>query len=110
MPYARRNATGSIVALLAESASDTSELLQPDDAQVLAFLGHTPDSSTYAALDADFIRVTEDLIYTLIDRGVLQFTDLPADAQRKLLARERFREHDLSGALDLPGLGQDKAG
>ena len=109
MPYARRNAEGSIVALLAEPASDASEFLASSDAQVLAFLGLTPGQSSFAELDADFIRVIEDLIYTLVDRGVFQFTDLPADAQRKLLARERFREHGLSGALNL-GLEQDKTG
>ena len=109
MPYARRNAEGSIVALFAESTSDASEFVSSNDAQVLAFLLDTAHDSSFAGLDAEFIRVTEDLIYTLIDRGVLQFTDLPADAQRKLLARERFRQRDLSGALDLPGLGQDKA-
>ena len=109
MPYVRRNAEGSIVALLGESASDATEFLPPNDTLVLAFVGLNPDESIFAELDADFIRVTEDLIYTLIDRGLLQFTDLPADAQRKLLARERFREHGLSGALNL-GLGQDKTG
>lgn len=102
MPYIRRNAQGSIVALLAEAASDASEFLPRHDAQVLAFVGLTPDGAKFAELDADFIRVTEDLICTLIDRGVLQFTDLPADAQRKLLAREHFRERSVSGALDLP--------
>jgi len=109
MPYARRNAEGSIVALFAEPTLDAIEFLPSNDAQVRSFLLPTAQESTFAELDADFIRVTEDLIYTLIDRGVLQFTDLPADAQRKLLARERFRQHDLTAALDLPGLGQDKA-
>ena len=109
MPYARRNAEGSIVALFAEPASDASEFLPSNDAQVLSFLLLTAHEPSFAELDAEFIRVTEDLIYTLIDRGVLQFTDLPADAQRKLLARERFRQRELSGALDLPGLGQDEA-
>ena len=109
MPYARRNAEGSIVALFAEPAPDASEFLPSKDPQVLSFLLLTAHDATFADLDADFIRVTEDLIYTLIDRGVLQFTDLPADAQRKLLARERFRQRDLSGALDLP-LGKDQAG
>jgi hypothetical protein len=110
MPYARRNAQGSIVALLAESEFDASEFLPSHDARVQAFLELTSNEASYAELDADFIRVTEDLIYTLIDRGVLQFTDLPADAQRKLLARERFRGRDLSGALNLPGLDKDEAG
>jgi hypothetical protein len=48
--------------------------------------------------------VTEDLIYTLVDKGVLQFTDLPPQAQRKLIERESFRKRPLSDPLDLRGL------
>jgi len=49
---------------------------------------------------------TEDLIYVLMEKGVLQFTDLPADAQRKLRARESFRGRRLKDALDLLGDGK----
>ncbi len=51
-------------------------------------------------LDADFIRVVEDLIDVLIQKGVLRVTDLPVGAQRKLAARKHLRGR-LSGALDL---------
>jgi hypothetical protein len=103
MPYVRRNAEGRIVALLAEPAPDAAELLPSHHIEVLAFLGVSGDAGAFGALDADFVRVTEDLIYTLIEKGLLQFTDLPPDAQRKLQARESFRGRRLQGALDLLG-------
>ena len=54
----------------------------------------------FGPLDADFIRVVEDLIDVLIQKGVLRVTDLPVGAQRKLAARKHLRGR-LSGALDL---------
>lgn len=102
MPYVRRNAEGRITALLAEPEPGADESLPAGHADVLAFLG---GAGAFSALDADFVRVTEDLIYTLIDKGLLQFTDLPVDAQRKLREREGFRSRRVSGALDLIGGG-----
>ena len=58
----------------------------------------------FNGLDTDFIRVLEDLIDTLIEQGVLRLTDLPAEAQRKLLARKGLRNR-LRNSLDL--IGQD---
>lgn len=54
----------------------------------------------FSGLDADFIRVVEDLIDVLIEKGVLRITDLPPGAQRKLTARKHLRGK-LRGALDL---------
>lgn len=108
MPYVRRNAEGRIVALLAEPAADAGEFLPSSHVEVLTFLGSGNDAAAFGALDIDFVRVTEDLIYTLIDKGLLQFTDLPAEAQRKLEARESFRSRKLEGALDV--LGREKPG
>lgn len=101
MPYARRNAEGRIDALLSEPAPDAQELLPSTHAEVMAFLGG--GEAAFNALDLDFVRVTEDLIYTLIEKGLLQFTDLPLEAQRKLDARDSFRKHRVTGALDLLG-------
>ena len=106
MPYVRRNAKGRIVALFAEPAPDAPELLPSTHIEVLAFLGTDSDAAAYGALDADFVRVTEDLIHTLIEKGVLQFTDLPPEARRKLQARESFRSRPLDGALNLLGGGE----
>ena len=106
MPYVRRNPEGSIVALLAEPAPDALESLPSTHIEVLAFLGVGGGAATFGTLDADFVRVTEDLIYTLIEKGVLQFTDLPQEAQRKLQARQSFRGRRIEGALDLLGRGE----
>ena len=106
MPYVRRNAEGSIVALFAEPAPDAPELLASDHIEVLAFLGVSSDAAAFGRLDVDFVRVTEDLVYTLIEKGVLQFTDLPPEAQQKLLARQSFRGRRIEGALDLLGRGE----
>ena len=103
MPYIRRNAEGRIVALLAEPEAGAQELLAASDIEVLAFLGVSSDAAAFGQLDVDFVRVTEDLIYALIEKGVLQFTDLPSEAQRKLLARESFRNRPIEGALDILG-------
>ncbi len=103
MPYVRRNAEGRIVALLAESTADAQEVLPSGHIEVLAFLGIDSEAAAFGTLDIDFVRVTEDLINTLIEKGLLQFTDLPSEAQRKLLARQSFRSRRLEGALDLLG-------
>jgi len=55
----------------------------------------------FARLDADFVRVLEDVIDTLIARNVINITDLPDQAQAKLFARKNFREHASKSALQL---------
>jgi len=54
----------------------------------------------FSRLDADFVRVLEDLIDVLIANGTLRLTDLPVQAQRKLSERKQARAR-LSGHLDL---------
>ncbi|WP_231960168.1 hypothetical protein [Tepidimonas fonticaldi] len=44
-----------------------------------------------ASTDPALARITEDLIDILIARGVIQFTDFPAEAQAKLLQRRQTR-------------------
>ena len=98
MPYVQRDATGWVVALFTEAGPGHEEELP---------LGH-PDSAAltgsedFARLDADLIRVIEDVVDVLIDRGLLRLTDLPPDAQRKLLARKGARAR-LRQGLDLLG-------
>lgn len=100
MPFIRRAPDGAIVALLAEEAEDAREFLAADHPEVRRFLGQ--EGQAFDALDADFIRVLEDLIDALIAKGVLRVTDLPHEAQRKLAARKGLRNR-LKDALDLLG-------
>ena len=68
----------------------------------------TPDlasltgSGEFTRLDAELIRVIEDVVDVLIDRGLLRLTDLPAEAQRKLMTRKGARAR-LRHGLDLLG-------
>jgi hypothetical protein len=55
----------------------------------------------FERLDADFVRVLEDVIDTLIARHVINITDLPDQAQAKLFARKSFRERAGRNALKL---------
>jgi hypothetical protein len=59
------------------------------------------ESSDFARLDADFVRVLEDVIDTLIARNVINITDLPVEAQAKLFARKSFRDRAGRNALRL---------
>jgi hypothetical protein len=88
MPYVLRDASGAIASLHRDAAPG-AELLPDSHADVQAFLGRTAE---FERLDADFVRVIEDLIDTLILRNVISITDLPPQAQAKLLARKSLRE------------------
>lgn len=81
-----------------------SEWLAADDAAVQKFIGgDVPEQSGlgFRQLDADLVRVLEDLIDVLISRQVIRVTDLPAEAQEKLFARKSFRERLPARALRL---------
>ena len=62
---------------------------------------HHQEDDGFARLDADFVRVIEDVIDTLIARHVINITDLPDQAQAKLFARKSFRERAGRNALSL---------
>ena len=104
MPYIRRSAAGAIVALLNDPDTDAQEFLPATEPEVCDFLG-LPAVNNFVGLDADFIRVMEDLIDVMLHKGLLRLTDLPPQAQRKLLARKDMRRQ-MTGALDLLG-GED---
>lgn len=53
-----------------------------------------------SALDADFIRVLEDLIDALLAKGTLRLTDLPPQALEKLSQRKQSRQR-MRNSLDL---------
>jgi hypothetical protein len=105
MPYVRRNAFG-LVESLHSSAGEAQEFLADDHHEVQAFVGRpgreAPQNfDRFDRLDADFVRVIEDLIDTLIVKNVINITDLPEQAQAKLLARKSFRERVSKSSLQL---------
>ncbi len=102
MFYVTRNPDGSVQSLSKEADSGC-ESLAADHPDVQAFLGASAAaSSNFGESDAEFVRVLEDLIDTLILKNVIYHTDLPVAAQKKLLARKGLRSR-LQGALTLLG-------
>ena len=102
MPYVRRNAEGLVDSLHRDRSGGAVEFLDDMHPEVQAFVGRGPgEPSDFGRLDADFVRVIEDVIDTLIVKNVINITDLPGEAQAKLFARKSFRERVSKSALRL---------
>ncbi len=102
MPYVRRGADGRIESLHRERSAQATEFLDDLHPEVHAFLGRpAPSNEDFSRLDAEFVRVIEDVIDTLIVKNVINITDLPAEAQAKLFARKSFRERVSKASLRL---------
>lgn len=98
--FVRRNERGEITSVSREPTPELSERLDGNDSSLQQFLGSV-DKDGHAALEAsdlEVIRVLEDLVEVLIERGVIQFTDLPEAAQSKLMKRRNIRR---AGAFTL---------
>jgi hypothetical protein len=105
MPFIRRDAQGAIDSLHRRDEGG-AEFLPDDHPEVRAFLGTgagPEHGERFAELDADFVRVIEDVIDTLISKNVINITDLPVEAQTKLFSRKSFRERATKDALKLFG-------
>jgi hypothetical protein len=100
MPYVRRGSDGSIESLHRHDVGGL-EFLPEGHADLMSFIGHAPSPSEFNRLDADFVRVIEDVIDTLIVKNVINITDLPGEAQAKLFARKSFRERVARNPLRL---------
>ena len=95
MPYVMRNASGLIIAVLSEEIEGAA-MASSNDPGLQTFLqSDSPEQRAQRELmESDFalIRVIEDLINVLIERGAIMFTDFPEPVQKKLLARSGLRK------------------
>ena len=95
MRYVERDATGDIVAIYAVAHEGATEVISPEDPELLGFVteGSTEDAMrTYLSTsDSDLLRILEDLINVLIDNNVMLLTDFPQAAQSKLMRRQAVR-------------------
>ncbi len=96
-----RNSEGAIRSVSREQQPG-SEALEESDAEVQRFFQGATAGPAFDAADADFVRVLEDLIDTLILKNIIHQTDLPVAAQKKLMARKGLRSR-IHGALNLLG-------
>ena len=86
-----------------EAGPEFSEELDANSSELVAILGSGGGAPrSIDETDQDFVRVLEDVVQLLIDKGLILFTDLPGSAQEKIMRRQRLRS-ELTGKLDLIG-------
>ena len=100
MLYLVRGPDGAIQTLSRQALPDSTPV-DEHSAEVTEFLNRSP-SAGFNESDADFVRVLEDLIDTLIIKNVIRHTDLPVAAQQKISKRKGLRNR-MQGALNLLG-------
>ena len=101
MPFVKRDAAGAVIAVSEESGADCSEELARDDPALTGFLARfAHETSSLDATDQDLIRVLEDVVDLLIAKGLILFTELPVDAQQKIMRRQQLRSA-IGNTLDL---------
>ena len=105
MPHVRRASDGTVDSLHRFADAGAAEFLDDADPEVQAFVGNTgaAGDGAFARLDADFIRVLEDLIDVLVRAKVINVTDLPAQARSKLYSRKGQRRPGMLSELNLLG-------
>ena len=101
MPFVKRDVRGAVIAVSQESGDGCAEELPKDDPALAAFFaGITSEASSLDATDQDLIRVLEDVVDLLIAKGLILFTELPVDAQQKIMRRQQMRSA-MGSTLDL---------
>lgn len=102
MFYVSRNADGTLQSVSRQPAPGSEQMDESHPEIQVFFNPKGTAGSGFDAADADFVRVIEDLIDTLIMKNVIRHTDLPAAAQKKLILRKGLRNR-VKGALNLLG-------
>ena len=95
MLYIQRNEYGELTRVEASDFAGSTGTLPADDHDVQAWYANHSVESNLLQLkhsDLEMIRVIDDLISVLMNKGVLRITDLPPAAQSKLLSRTQNRE------------------
>lgn len=100
MLYIERGDDGKIVALHKRPGTLAVEEKAHMDEEVLTFLTETGTwGESLAFSDAATVRVIEDLVDLLVKKNVINFTELPEQAQHRIKERQILREkistHDL---------------
>ncbi|MEQ8804631.1 MAG: hypothetical protein RLO05_09635 [Rhodospirillales bacterium] len=103
MPYVVRDGDGNVRAVF-DSPVDGAEEVAPDDPDLGVFINQNAQTGMvldeWVQSDLELVRVVEDLVEVLIDKGVFMFNELPGGAQRKLNTRRgRRKEMDLMESL-----------
>ncbi|MBA2778938.1 tryptophan synthase subunit beta like protein [Billgrantia kenyensis] len=92
--FIKRSESGQIEQVSREATEECREFVPPCSPELQAFVAEGEDHDNQALTQSDlaFVRVLEDVINVLMDKGVISFTDLPEPAQQKLLDRQSLRK------------------
>lgn len=96
MPYVARDENRRIIGITDKPQPNAKEFLPNDHPEVLRYLrGANPTvmRDRLSKTDTDMSRITEDVVDVLIQRNILNFTDLPVEAQKKLMTRQKLRRN-----------------
>ena len=99
MPFVIRDQSGKISGVSDHADVGVSEEVPGDDPELRQFLIDQGMSSPeairerLAASDMQMVRLVDDLIDLLMEKGVIKFTDLPQAAGEKYLHRQVARRH-----------------
>ncbi|MCB5162160.1 hypothetical protein [Marinomonas algarum] len=97
MLYAKTDKDGTIIDVATSQSEEYALLVAPNDPHVSEILAKkfvAEGTSTQDILnesDIELMRILEDLVDLLTKKRLIQFTELPAAAQKKLLGRKWVR-------------------
>lgn len=120
--FVKRNSDNEIIAISLTQNKEFHEILSDNAEELFEFLKRSPQIAQNEAImktletlerakeslaksDEEFIRVLEDVIDLLTEKGFIQFTELPNKAQEKLLTRQSIRAK--TNKLNLVGESSD---
>ena len=102
MPYINRDSNGYIIKISDNAANDKQEFLTEDNKEIIEYLSKTAKSekktpnqfaNKLLRTDNAMARIIEDLVNVLVAKNIINFTDLPLLAQRKLISRQNMRSN-----------------
>lgn len=91
--YIKRNESGQVMQVSREPTEECREFVAPSSPELQSFVAEDdPENLALSKSDLAFVRVLEDVINVLMDKGLISYTDLPEPAQQKLLERQSLRK------------------
>lgn len=92
MLYIQRNPEGRLLRLEKTPFEGMTGELDEASSEAAAWFAAQDSLAHLRQSDLEMVRVLEDLINALLDKGVLRISDLPEAAQAKLAGRSRARD------------------
>ncbi|TVT31664.1 hypothetical protein [Marinobacter vinifirmus] len=104
--FVQRNQNNVIIAVSSVAQPGFSEQVTDNSDELLEFYAsNSGKSELFRQSDAELVRVIEDLVDILTQKGVFQYTELPSEVRNKLNSRKVLRSE--RNNLDLLGTNED---